>query len=55
MIQLLTESKKYRQQVAITGISPNFTKIFEMVGITQFAPIFDDEQAALDHLRMTVP
>lgn len=47
LIQLLSESKKRNQTVAITGISENFKKIFDMVGITKFAKIFDHEADAL--------
>ncbi len=47
LIQLLSESKKRNQVVAITGLSENFKKIFEMVGITGFAKIFDREEDAI--------
>lgn len=50
LIQLLTESKKTDQNVGITGISENFAKIFEMVGITKFAEIYQNEEAALNDL-----
>jgi len=47
LIQILSESKKRNQVVAITGISENFKKIFEIVGITKFAKIFDNEKEAI--------
>ena len=50
LIQLLSESKKRNQVVAITGLSENFKKIFEMVGITRFAKIFDHEEDAINSL-----
>lgn len=50
LIQLLTESKKREQDIAITGISENFTKIFKMVGITKLADIYDNEDDAIKNL-----
>ena len=47
LIQLLSESKRRSQIVAITGLSENFKRIFEMVGITEFAKVFDDEKDAV--------
>jgi stage II sporulation protein AA (anti-sigma F factor antagonist) len=50
LIQLLARIKSNNQQVVITGISDHFKKIFDMVGITKFAPIYDSEEAALQNL-----
>ena len=47
LIQLLSESKRRNQIVTITGLSENFKRIFEMVGITEFAKVFDDEKDAV--------
>lgn len=47
LIQLLSESKKRNQVVTITGLSENFKRVFEMVGITEFAKIFDKEKDAI--------
>ncbi len=47
LIQLLSESKKRNLSVAITGISENFKHIFDMVGITRYAKIFDTEEEAI--------
>ncbi len=51
LIQLLTESKKRFQEVAVSGLSENFQKVFQMVGITKFARIFDQEQQAVQSLE----
>jgi anti-anti-sigma factor len=48
LIQLLTESKKNNQLVAIAGLSQNFKKVFELVGITKFARIFDNQEDAVN-------
>jgi anti-anti-sigma factor len=49
LIQLLARIKNNNQQVVIAGISDHFKKIFTMVGITKFAPIYDSEEAALQN------
>jgi len=50
LIQILSKSKKRNQAVAITGLSENFKKIFDMVGITNLAKIFDSEEDAMNSL-----
>ncbi|MFH1951837.1 MAG: response regulator [Pseudomonadota bacterium] len=47
LIQLLSESRKKNQVVAISGLSENFKKMFHMVGITKFATIYDREEEAI--------
>jgi stage II sporulation protein AA (anti-sigma F factor antagonist) len=47
LIQLLAETKKKGQQIAILGLSDHFKKIFGMVGITKFARIHDTVEDAL--------
>jgi CheY-like chemotaxis protein/anti-anti-sigma regulatory factor len=51
LTQLLLESDKRGQPVAISGPSENFTKVFEIVGITKFVNIFETEAAAVARLR----
>jgi anti-anti-sigma factor len=46
LIQLLSQSRKNKQSVVITGVSENFAQIFDMVGITQLAKIAADEEEA---------
>ncbi|NJB66374.1 anti-anti-sigma factor [Desulfobaculum xiamenense] len=50
LIQLFSESEKQGQAVAIAGLSENFRKVFDMVGITRFAAIYDTEEEALTAL-----
>lgn len=47
LIQLMAQIKRNNQFVVITGISEHFKKIFNMVGITKFAKIYDTVEAAL--------
>jgi anti-anti-sigma factor len=50
LIQLLAETKRNNQQIAITGLSDHFNKIFNMVGITKFAKIYSNVEEALQSL-----
>ena len=50
LIQILAETKKNNQQAGITGLSDHFKKIFNMVGITKFAEIYDTVEAALEQM-----
>jgi anti-anti-sigma factor len=50
LIQLMAQIKQNNQFVVIAGISEHFTKIFNMVGITKFAKIYDSIEAAIEAL-----
>jgi anti-anti-sigma factor len=50
IIQLLAETKKNNQKISITGLSGHFQKIFNMVGITKFAKIYNSMDEALADL-----
>ncbi|MGD0442744.1 MAG: STAS domain-containing protein [Edaphobacter sp.] len=47
VIQVLIEANKASQTVAICGLTPHFTKVFTMVGITKYASLYPDEPAAV--------
>lgn len=50
LIQILAQTRRNDQRIAITGISEHFKKIFNMVGITKFAQILDSSEAAIQAL-----
>ena len=50
VIQVLMEANKSGQTIAICGLTPHFTKVFTMVGITKYATLYPDEAAALSAL-----
>ena len=50
LIQILAQTRRNDQRVAISGITEHFKKIFNMVGITKFADIFDSSEAAVQAL-----
>ncbi len=50
LIQLLAQTKSKNQQISISGLSEHFKKIFNMVGITKFAKIYDTAEEALEGL-----
>ncbi len=47
VIQVLMEASKSGQTIAICGLTPHFTKVFTMVGITKYAALYPDEAAVL--------
>lgn len=47
VIQLLIEAANSGQKVSAFGLSPHFTKVFTMVGITKYADLFASQDAAL--------
>ena len=47
LIQLLSKTKKNNQEIGITGLSDHFKKIFNMVGITKFAHIYETKEEAV--------
>lgn len=47
VIQLLIEAANSGQKVLAFGLSPHFTKVFTMVGITKYAGLFPDQTSAL--------
>jgi anti-sigma B factor antagonist len=47
VIQVLMEANHSARKVAICGLTPHFTKVFTMVGITKYASLYADEPAAL--------
>ncbi len=51
IILLLAEARKHQQEIAVTGLSEHFRKIFRMVGITKFARIFDSADDAIAALE----
>lgn len=47
VIQVLMAAAKMKQTVAICGLTPHFTKVFTMVGITKYSNLYADQAAAL--------
>jgi anti-anti-sigma factor len=47
VIQLLIEAANSAQKVYAFGLSAHFTKVFTMVGITKYAQLFPDQNAAI--------
>ena len=50
IIQVLMEASRSGQQIAISGLTPHFTKVFTMVGITKYAAVYADQAAAVSAL-----
>ena len=52
LIQLMAQIKRNNQFVVVMGISEHFKKIFNMVGITKFAKIYDTMEEAIQNLTV---
>ena len=46
MVTYETLQADRRQFLALTGLTAHYRKIFQMMGLTQYAPVFDSEDAA---------
>jgi anti-anti-sigma factor len=47
VIQMLIEASNSGQKVYAFGLSPHFTKVFTMVGITKYAGLFPSQAEAM--------
>jgi len=52
IISLLTEARAAGVALVIAGLNPHYHKIFRMVGLTQYADIYDTEAEAVDALAV---
>jgi anti-anti-sigma factor len=50
LTQLLLDTRKREIPLAISGLSDNFRKVFDIVGITKLAPVFASQEEALSSL-----
>lgn len=53
LIGIVTEVNRKGQRLAVSGLSPHFQKIFRMVGLAQYAEIYQSEDEAIDGLAGT--
>ncbi|ACL25895.1 MULTISPECIES: STAS domain-containing protein [Chloroflexus] len=51
LIGIVTEVNQNGQKLAISGLSPHFQKIFRMVGLAQYAEIYQTEEEALSAFK----
>ncbi len=47
LIGIVTEVNRNSQKLAVSGLSQHFQKIFRMVGLAQYADIYQDEDEAI--------
>lgn len=47
LIGIVTEVNRHNQKLAFSGLSQHFQKIFRMVGLAQYAEIYQNEEEAL--------
>ena len=46
VIHVLMEANRSGQKISAFGLTPHFQKVFTMVGITKYAPLYPDEESA---------
>ena len=46
LIEMLTEARQAGRRVLVAGLSSHYRKIFDLMGLPQFAPVFDTEDDA---------
>ena len=51
IIRILTEARRADQHILVTGLTPHYSKIFQLMGLAQYAALFDSEYAALKSLN----
>ncbi len=51
LIGIVTEVNRNNQKLAVSGLSQHFQKIFRMVGLAQYAEIYQDEDEALQAFK----
>lgn len=55
LIGIVTEVNRNDQKLAFSGLSQHFQKIFRMVGLSQYADIYQDEAEALSAMGSATP
>lgn len=51
LIGIVTEVNRHNQKLAVSGLSQHFQKIFRMVGLAQYAEIYQDEEEAIQGFK----
>ena len=46
IIGILIEARKADQRVLVAGLTPHYQKIFNMMGLSDYAPVFESIEAA---------
>ena len=46
IIGLIGEARKTNHRILLTGLTPHYQVVFDMMGLTAFAPFFESEEAA---------
>jgi anti-anti-sigma factor len=46
LIGILNEARKADQRILVTGLTPHYAKVFHMMGLARYAPVYETEAAA---------
>ncbi len=53
LISIVMEAKKAGQKILVSGVSPHYRKVFELVRFSLYVTMFDTEEAALASVAPT--
>jgi anti-anti-sigma factor len=46
IIGLISQARKANQRILLTGLTSHYQVVFDMMGLTAYAPIFESEESA---------
>lgn len=52
IIGILGQTREADQRLLITGLTPHYQKIFQIMGLTQYVPIFPSEEEAIGYVKV---
>jgi len=53
LIRLMGRMRETDQKLAFVELQPHYRKVFHMMGLFQFAPVFDSEREAIETLQLS--
>ena len=53
IIGLIGEARKTNQRILLMGLTPHYQVVFDMMGLTAFAPVFESEESARAAIEST--
>jgi anti-anti-sigma factor len=51
IISIISQARQANQRLMLMGLTPHYRLIFDMMGLTTYAPVFDTEDAARESVR----
>jgi anti-anti-sigma factor len=51
IIAIISQARQAKQRLLLTGLTPHYQLIFDIMGLTAFAPLFESEEAARNAIQ----